>query len=144
MADYLSRFWHLSNAALLDYFNANFPQSQPWKLANLRPEMLSALISALQMKRVEPASLLNAPRRKIVTGASGKISAPLSLSAPTCKASPNSFLFSRYSPPVLDRAPSHHPKKLSHLSAFRTTFAPSVRKSPAWGPKIRVLQSMAN
>jgi hypothetical protein len=135
MADDLSRFWHWSDSQLLSYFNLHYPQDQPWTLVPLRPEMLFALISSLQKQRVDLALLLNAPPKKMVIGASGNnIAAPLAL-ARTSKKSPNSYLFSKFL--LSDSAPASSPPPVSpfQLGEWRTTYAPSVRRSPAWGPR---------
>jgi hypothetical protein len=57
--------------------------------------------------------------------------------APTSKASPSSFLFSKFLPS--DSAPASSPPPVGHsqLGAWRTTYAPSVRRLPAWGPRTR-------
>ena len=51
MADDCSRLWHLSDQDLLTHFNTVYPQTEPWRLVHLRPEMHSMLISALVKKR---------------------------------------------------------------------------------------------
>ena len=138
MADDLSRLWHLSDSQLLSYFNLHYPQDQSWTLVHLRPEMLSSLTSALQKRRVNPALLLNAPPRKMVIGESGKsIAAPLGL-APTSKRLPSSYLFSKFLQSVSAPASSPPPVNLSQLGEWRTTYAPSVRRSPVWGPRTLV------
>jgi hypothetical protein len=138
MADDLSRLWHLSDSQLLSHFELHYPQALPWTLVPLRPAMLSSLTFALQKQRVNPALLLNAPPKRMVIGASGSSTAqPLAL-APTSKASPSSFLFSKFL--QSDSAPASSPPPIGHsqLGAWRTTYAPSVRRLPAWGPRTRV------
>ena len=51
MADDCSRLWHLSDNELVDYFDAHYPQPQPWQLCHLNPATASAIHSALQCKR---------------------------------------------------------------------------------------------
>ena len=138
MADDLSRLWELSDSQLLSYFNLRYPQDQPWTAATLRPAMLSSLTSALQKQRVKPASLLNEPPKKMVIGESGSAFAKPLVLAPTSKTSPSSFLFSKFLRSDSAKAPSRPPGNLSQLGAWKTTYAPSVRRSPAWGPRIRV------
>jgi hypothetical protein len=138
MADDLSRLWHLSDSQMLSYFNEHYPQDQPWQLATLRPAMLSSLTSALQKQRVNPASLLNEPPKKMVIGASGNTSAKPLVLAPTSKTSPTSFLFSKFLRSDSATAPSLPPGNPLQLGAWRTTYAPSVRRSPAWGPRTLV------
>ena len=65
MADYCSQPWHLMDEQLLTHFNLHYPQSLPWQQCTLRPEMNSALLSALQRKRQPPESfLLQLPKLK--------------------------------------------------------------------------------
>jgi hypothetical protein len=137
MADDLSRLWHLTDSQLLSYFNIKYPQDQPWQTATLRPAMLSSLTSALQKQRVDPASLLNAQPKKMVIGASGSATAKPLVLAPTSKKSQTSFLFSKFLRSDSEKAPSLPPGNPSQLGAWRTTYAPSVRRSPAWGPRTR-------
>ena len=134
MADDLSRLWYLSDSQMLDHFNSNYPQELPWNIATLRPAMLSALISALRKKPVDIASLQSAQPRKILIGEFGKNSAKILESSPSCKESPTSFLFSRYSPYDSEQAPSHPAVTASQLGAWKTTLSQSERRSPHWGP----------
>jgi hypothetical protein len=138
MADDLSRLWELNDSQLLSYFNTKYPQDLPWQTATLRPAMLSSLTSALQKQRVDPVSLLNAQPKKMVIGASGSATAKPLVLAPTSKKSPTSFLFSKFLRCDSAKGPSLPPGDLSQLGAWRTTYAPSVRRSPAWGPRTRV------
>ena len=135
MADDLSRLWHLTDSQLLTYFNSVYPQSQSWQHATLRPEMLSSLTLALQTKRAAPRSLLKEPPHVMAIGKNGQPTAtPLTLT-PTYKPTPTSFLFSKFLPFDYDRAISHPAESLSSLGRWRSTYGPSVRRSPAWGPK---------
>jgi hypothetical protein len=51
MADALSRRWDLDDSQLLAFFNSHFPQTQPWLLCPLRPEMHLSAMLALSKKR---------------------------------------------------------------------------------------------
>jgi len=135
MADDCSRLWRLSDSQLLAYFNLTYPQEQSWTLAHLRPSMHSALTLALQRKRPSPQSFLNEPVRKMVTGKHGKSSYPLSqASIPTLPSltENTSYVFSKFSPRVYDAASSPPAANLSEVARWRTTYAPSVRRSPSW------------
>jgi len=135
MADDCSRLWNLSDSQLLAYFNSTYPQTLPWKLVHLRPVMHSALTLALQRKRPEPQSFLNDPRRKTVTGAFGKRSSPIiQASTPTSRTSrkQSSYIFSKYSPRDYETVSSHQVASLSEVVKWKTTYAPSARRSPAW------------
>jgi hypothetical protein len=71
MADDASRFWHLSDSALLAHFNLNFPQTKPWILLHPQPAMLSALTMALQCKHSDPAQFLPTRDPKTLPGFAG-------------------------------------------------------------------------
>ena len=140
MADDLSRLWHLSDSQMLLYFTRKYPQPQPWRLVKLRPEMQSSLTSALRMKRSDLQSVLNATPNKMAIGTSGHNSARPLVKTRTWKGktSPSSYIFSRllaydYARETL--LPSH---SLEGLEQWRTTYVPSRRRLPAWGPKTRV------
>jgi hypothetical protein len=135
MADDCSRLWHLTDSQLLAYFNSKYPQRVPWRIVTLQPEMHSSLISALQRQRAEPASHLNDPLRKTVTSASGQPSLKPIRSTPTYETSKTSFLFSKYSPRDYGAAKLHPAATLSELTQWKTTYLPSARRSPSWGPK---------
>jgi hypothetical protein len=140
MADDLSRLWHLSDSQMLLYFTRKYPQPQPWRLVKLRPEMQSSLTSALRMKRSDLQSVLNATPNKMAIGTSGHNSARPLVKTRTWKGktSPSSYIFSRLLAYDYEREtllPSH---SLEGLEQWRTTYVPSRRRLPAWGPKTRV------
>ena len=131
MADDCSRLWHLTDSQLLAYFNCKYPQERPWQLVQLRSEMHSTLIKALQQQRPEPQSFLRELSPKMVTGASGKASLPLSQALTRTsmeRRTQSSFLFSKFSP--LDSAPASllPAVDLSGVDQWRTTYGPSARK----------------
>ena len=135
MADDCSRKWKLSDSQLLAYFNSTYPQSVPWRLVTLRPEMDFSLTSALLRTRVPPASHLNDPQRRTGISEFGKSTLPRSrASTSTYATSPTSYLFSKFSPSVYDAERSRPAGTLSQLNRWRTTYPPSVRRSPNWGP----------
>ena len=140
MADDCSRLWHLTDTELLQHFNSNYPQAQPWQLVPLRPEMLSSLISALQKERQEPRSYLRGLVNKTSTGKYGKNSLPTTTSIATSENKPkqSSFLFSRYLGPVSDEVTSPPAVNLLELNKWRTSYGPSERRSPVWGPQTHV------
>ena len=51
MADDCSRLWHLSDDELVSYFDAHYPQPQPWRLCHLNSATASAIHSALRCER---------------------------------------------------------------------------------------------
>ena len=74
MADDCSRLWHLTDRQLVSYFNSRYPQRTSWRLHHLRPEMSSALISALSSRRSCPASW--SPQADGMPGSGGKSGHP--------------------------------------------------------------------
>lgn len=135
MADELSRLWHLTDSQILLHFELHYPQPQPWRIVHLRSAMRSSLISALQMKRGDLQSVLNDPMHKTPIGPLGLSSVrPLGLT-PTLKQNQSSYLFSKFLPCDYDKESSVAPTGLSGLGPWRTIYAPSLRRSPAWGPR---------
>ena len=135
MADDCSRLWRLTDSQLLAHFDLHYPQKHPWRIAVLRSNMHSALISALLKQRPDPQSFLGALAPKTATGAFGKPSLPISptqiaTSPDTVK--PASFIFSKYSPRASAMESSHPAATLSGVDKWRTTYGPSARKSPTW------------
>jgi hypothetical protein len=137
MADDASRLWHLSDSAFLSYFNATYPQPQSWTLCPLRSRMSSAVISALQKRRQSPESFLAAVLPPAPTGTSGAHFVPPSNRTPCSFTSKTRSESSKSSPIACEWAPSPEmpATKRSDLERWRTTSAPSVRASPAWGPR---------
>jgi len=135
MADDCSRLWHLTDSHLLDHFNSMYPQTQSWQLAHLRPDMLSAITSALHGQRPAPQLYLGARAHKTITGAFGNVSLPLTkASTPTSypTANESSYLFSKYSLINSGGASSHPAVDLFGVDRWRTMSGPSVRRSPWW------------
>ena len=135
MADDASRLWHLSDTAFLHHLNLHYPQNKPWKLCILRPAMHSALTMALQCKRSEPAQFLLAPDPATTPGFDGATivmnwssipcSAMWTTPSRSSKSLPNAGAQEKLLPSVT----------LSALAQWRTPYAPSARRWPAWGPK---------
>ena len=138
MADDASRLWHLSDTAFVAHLNLVYPQNKPWKLCHLQPAMHSALTMALQCKRSVPAQFLLAPDPKTLPGFDGATivtnwaSIPCSTMWSTQSRSSKSLPHAG----ALDKSlPSG---TLSALAQWRTPYAPSARRWPAWGPKTTV------
>jgi hypothetical protein len=139
MADDASRLWHLSDSAFLSYFNKTYPQQQSWVLCPLRSKMTSAVISALQKKRPTPESFLAAVLLPARTGQSGPPSVSPSTRTPcslTLLTKSRSFK-SLPTASALVPLPATPATSRSDLEQWRTTYAPSARASPAWGPWTR-------
>jgi hypothetical protein len=138
MADDASRLWHLTNDQLLVHFEQTYPQSQPWQLRTLPPQMNSALISALQRKRVAPQSVLNVPAPTMVPGPFGSPSVPSTTSIPYWRLSQTQSL--TFKSLHSATATGALPKMVSQsdLDQWRTPFVPLARRWPAWGPRTAV------
>jgi hypothetical protein len=138
MADDCSRLFHLSDSALLAYFTAKYPQPRPWKLCQLRPEMLSVLISSLQCKRVQPQETFLAPRPGIQFGTCGKAFVTPS----TCKISSVPYrtqsLSCKYLPVGTVTAASPCVVNRYGLEQLKKPFVPWDARSSSWGPRILV------
>jgi hypothetical protein len=138
MADDASRLWHLTNDELLAQFEQTYPQSQPWQLRTLWPQVNSALISALQRKRVAPQSVLNVPTPTMVPGPFGSPSMPSTTLIPYWRLSQTQS--HTYKSLHSATAMGALPKMVSpsNLEQWRTPFVPLARRWPAWGPRIAV------
>ena len=135
MADDASRLWHLTDTAFLHYLNLTYPQSKPWKLCTLRPAMHSALIMALQCKRSEPAQFLHAPDLKTIPGFDGATIVTSWDSTPSSTMWTTRSQSSKSLPNAGEQEKSLPAGNLSALAQWRTPYAPSARRWPAWGPK---------
>jgi hypothetical protein len=137
MADDASRLWHLSDTAFLSYYNHKYSQSESWVLCPLRLKMNSAVISALRKKRPSPASFLAATQPPAKTGPSGLRSVLPSTKIPCSPTSLTKSAFSKSLPTasVLESLPGTPVASRSDLAQWRITSVPSVRASPAWGPR---------
>jgi hypothetical protein len=138
MADDASRLLHLSDTELLSHFNTTYPQSKLWQLSHLQPRMLSALITALQCKRSDPALFLPEPNPVMPIGFDGcnivKIATLIQRSKhhpiqlPLSKSLPNDIVPAKLPPAV----------NLFDLAQWKLPSAPSARRWPAWGPQTPV------
>ena len=134
MADFLSRRWDLSDAALLAHFNAHFPQRRCWRICHLRREMSSALTLALSRRRCDPALLHHIPNGRMDIGGFGPTSVAKFPSTPTLGTSWIRSPTSKFS--ELDTAMGVLPPAVG-ASSLRRFLTPSDwwdRGTPAWGP----------
>lgn len=136
MADDCSRLWELTDSQFLAYFNRTYPQSVSWELCPLAPPLNSALTSALFETRSAPASFLAVPALLTSTGTDGPTSVAPSISILGSTKSTTRSLFSKFSVPDTVTGDLLPAKQLSALVPWTTPYAPSVRRSPAWGPRI--------
>lgn len=134
MADDASRLFHLTDTQFLACFNQVYPQPLPWVLQPLRRTMHSALTSALLLKPVDTASVLNEPPLRITPGTFGRISAVPKGSTPYWKASPIRSHTSKSSPNDIVMVDLPRMVSPSTLAPWRTPSAQWARSWPAWGP----------
>jgi hypothetical protein len=143
MADDASRRWDLSDAALLSHFNLCYPQAKSWIMLTLRPDMASALITALHCKRSAPELYLPAPIPVMQPGCSGQ---PIAIVSPSTQCSPMSeihFHSSKSLPNATDKVPLLPITNLSDLVRWKQPSAPLPRRWPAWGPRTHGSTQMA-
>jgi hypothetical protein len=135
MADDCSRMWEKSDTALLAHFEQVYPQSQAWRIARLRPEMRSAVISALRRKRAEPHSFLNEPTHTPPPGNCGAATAKTWGTTHSSATSPTPFPIFKSSPNGTGQDSCPKAATLSDLGQWKTPFVPSARRWPCWGPR---------
>jgi hypothetical protein len=132
MADVLSRRWDLDDSQLLAHFNSVFPQTQPWQLCLLRPEMHSGAILALSKKPCKVDFLKAAALPPPPTSKSGKHFVNNMSWTPTFPASKiqssgfrsslQEFAMDGFQPAV----------NVSDLAQWRTPSHLLRRRSPSW------------
>ena len=133
LADEASRRFHLSDTDILTHFNTHYTQPRTWELLILRPKMLSALISCLHKKRVDPQSALQEPVEKTSIGDTGWNSVPRTPWIPT---TPPPILYRTYkcSPEESVMDASHPPIDPYGLTQFLTPCETWDRRMHGWGP----------
>ena len=137
MADDASRLWTLSDAAFLLYFNATYPQAQPWTLFHPAPLITSSVISALRKRTCPTASFLLPPPLRCPTGPCGPVSVPNSPSILPWKTSPIPSRTFKSSPSATAAALSTPPVDLSAAAPWRVPYAALAKRSRVWGPLTR-------
>jgi hypothetical protein len=138
MADDCSRLWHLSDNALLTHFARRYPQTEPWRLCHLRPNMHSSLISALHRQRPLPASLLDTVIGAITPGAFGPASVSPSVRTPPCGTFPTPSISSKSLQPASVTAALRPVVNPSGMPRYLPRCAMWARRSPTWGPRTLV------
>ena len=137
MADDCSRLWNLTDKQLIDYFNTTYPQERSWKLCQLRPEMNSALISALRRQRSSPEWLPSAPTPTDGSGEkSGSPSASPSATTRTSLASPTRYPSFKYSSAASETAASPW-KNTRYVHVLQKPISGRLgRRAPDWARKM--------
>jgi hypothetical protein len=135
MADDASRLLHLSDTALLTHFDTSYPQNQPWRLYHLRPDMLSALITALCCKRSDPALYLPPHSPVTLPGFDGNHIAKTWESHHSARTPGIHYSTSKCLPIVTEPAASRPVVNLCDLVPWKGPSGPSARRWPYWGPR---------
>jgi hypothetical protein len=143
MADDASRLWTLSNSDLLTRFNTLYPQNQPWQLYILRPEILSALTTALLCKRSDLALCLPAPSPETLPGFAGPHIVKAWVSLHSARTSGIHYSTSKSLPTVTAPAHLHPVTTLSDLVPWKGPSGPWARCWPYWGPQTHALTNTA-
>jgi hypothetical protein len=138
MADDLSRLWHLSDANLLTHFEFFYPQSEPWQLCHLRPDMHSSLISALHRQRPAPESLLTTVIGAIKPGTFGPVSANPSVKIQPFATSLTQSFSSKSLPLESETVVSHPVVNPSDMAPYLPRSVMWARRLPSWGPRTLV------
>ena len=138
MADDCSRKWYMSDSELLTYFNSRYPQNVSWQMRHLRPEMNSALISALLRKRSEPALYLPAIEKHKRHGTPGVRFVNPSMRTQTFPRWPTLSHSSKPSAYAGEMVASHPAASPTELDQWRMPFGLSARNFPVWGPRTLV------
>jgi hypothetical protein len=135
MAHNCSRLWALSDSQLLAHFDYLYPQPNSWRFCSLKPEMLSAIASALSKMRSDPASLLHTHVRAIDIGNIGSPFTTSTISTHsylTCQTQSQSSKFLRHTTSAETLHPVVDP---SEMVQWTTPYVRWARASPAWVPK---------
>lgn len=140
MADDCSRLWHLSDEQLLSHFNTNYPQKEPWQICHLRPEMLSALTSALCCVRQPPQAILGEQSPVTTSGASGNPSVlPMGSTTPSSPVLPTRCPPSCAMPSNTVTADWHLRVPPSVHGQRKMLFDLLAKRSPTWAARTRGL-----
>jgi hypothetical protein len=135
IADDTSRLFELNNIAFLTHFNTTYPQHTSFQLYQPRPEMVSAVISALQQKRSKPESLLAEQKPPIPRGPNGNVSHLTWASIPYSKPSKIRYQSYKSSPYEFEKEALQSKDMPSALEQLKITYGSLAKRSLEWGPK---------
>jgi hypothetical protein len=141
MADEASRLFHLDDRAFLTHFNLHHPQTQPWRLYHLNPNMRFSGISALHTKMSTTASFLQTPKPPLPTGSIGTRSAKPYRWILPYKTSPTPSPSSKSSPTATATDTLTQAVAPSAVAPLKVPYEALVKRSPVWGPRTRVTPS---
>jgi hypothetical protein len=83
MEDECSRLWDLYHSQVIAHFDYIYPRPNSWRFCSLKPEMLSAIASALSKMRSDPTLFLHATVQPIDIGNAGSPFATSTISKPS-------------------------------------------------------------
>ena len=135
MADNASQLWNLSDTELLAHFNSKYPQAQSWKLAALRPQMHSALISSLYKRRSTNGLFPQEPEQMNDASGNGKYSADNTISTHSSIKYGTQSRFSKFLPAGLEAAYSLTTGSQYAHVLLRRTSGLLGRRLPTWVSK---------
>lgn len=134
MADDLSRLWELDDSQMLDCFNSLYPQALPWRICQLRPDMLCSVMLALSKKRCKPEFLEDDKLPPPSTNGFGMASVSNTSWTPTCPKLPRAIRSSgsNFSQSKFEPADCPPAKTASDLARWRMCSTLLHRRSPSW------------
>ena len=134
MADDASRLFHLSDEEFLAHFNHHYPQPTSYKIVHPRPELTSAVISALHRKTSNVESLLVELPPPVPTGDSGFSTAISWASTPYSKPSKTKYPSFKSSSIEFDPDLVQPINIKSSLEQLKSTYGQLHRRTYPWGP----------
>lgn len=137
MADDCSRLWHLTDSEFLSYMNSTYPQRHSWHLYQLRPPLVSALISSLYKRRSTPESYLAATAPIDDSGKYGVPSSPPSTWTPTCPRYGTKSQSFKFLPTEFAAVNSPSTVLRCEHVLLRRTSGPLARRTPGWDAPTR-------
>ena len=134
MADDASRLFHLSDEEFLTHFNHHYPQPTSYKIVHPRPELTSAVISALHRKTSNMESLLVELPPPAPIGDSGFSTAISWASTPYSKPSKTKYPSFKSSSIEFDPDLVQPINIKSSLEQLKSTYGQLHRRTYPWGP----------
>ena len=133
MSDDASRLQHLTDAAFLAHYEQVYPQSRPWTLLHLPPDLASLLLSALRSKLPPPHLVrkLVPPRtRSSLSGLTSAMDSGCPLPSITSRMPKTASATSSSS--GCDTVKPDKPASLSELMQWKPPYFRLARGSPTW------------
>ena len=132
IADDASRLQHMSEDALLTYFNSTYPQTKPWQICPLNSQLNSLISSILLTGGSSTQSLMDALGQLKQPGTFGTTSVANDVSTRAYPHTKTNCLSSSCLENYSTSAPMHPRGSRSALAMRRTTYATWARNFPQW------------